>query len=106
LGILKGLYAWIQENADTVEAHEAERHILDGVLAVGLAAVEDYFAQKGTGDVGPILVHEDGHEYHRYGQIQRKAYISIFVKNPDRTDGLPCARALIVFPLDAEANLP
>ena len=106
LGILKGLYAWIQENADTVEAHEAERYILDRVLAVGLAAVEDYFAQKGTGDVGPILVHEDGHDYHRHGQIQRKAYISIFGKSRIERTGYHAPGRPMVFPLDAEANLP
>ena len=106
LGILQGLYAWIQENAGKVEAHEAERHILNRVLAVGLAAIGDYFKQKGTGDVGPILVDAEGHEYHRHPQIQSKVYISIFGKTPVDRTGYHSPGRQMLFPLDADANLP
>jgi hypothetical protein len=104
--MLKGLYAWLDENAGQREAQEAERHILAELLAVGRAALQHYFAEKGTGDVGPILVGEDGQEYARHPQIQGKTYLSIFGKMRVARTGYYAPGQAMQFPLDAQANLP
>src|SRR5213595_568230 len=52
---LQALLQFAQEQAGTLEAHEAEKGIFKRLLPIGLAAMKLYFAQRGTGDVGPAV---------------------------------------------------
>jgi hypothetical protein len=65
-----------------------------------------YFAQRGTGDVGPALTRADGMLLPREQQLRERDYFSLFGKfavarTCYRTPGEPG-----IFPLDAQVNLP
>ena len=65
-----------------------------------------YFAQRGTGDVGPAITRADGVLLPREPKLQRGDDFSLFgtfavARTCDRTPGGPG-----IFPLDAQANLP
>ena len=57
---LQALLQFARENAGKLEAHEAEKGIFKRLLPIGLAAMKLYFAQRGTGDVGPAVTRADG----------------------------------------------
>ena len=65
-----------------------------------------YFAQRGTGDVGPAVTRADGMVLPREQQLRGRDYFSLFGKfavarTCYRTPGEPG-----IFPLDAQVNLP
>jgi hypothetical protein len=102
---LSGLNRFITENAASFNAYEMEKTVLQWVMRIGLKAMEQYFAEKGTGDCGAVLSTESG-DLNRVPGLSGRDYFSVFgkVKVP-RT----CYRAegeSGVFPLDAEAELP
>jgi hypothetical protein len=103
---LQALLSFVQEKAGELEAHEAEKGILKRLMPVGLAALRVYFAERGTGEVGPAVEREDGVVLVREGQLRERAYFSLFGKLAvPRT----CYRApgeAGIFPLDEQANLP
>jgi hypothetical protein len=95
-----------REYAGKLEAHEAEEGIFKRLLPIGLAAMKFYFAQRGTGDVGPAIARADGVLLPRERQLQGRGYFSLFGKfavarTCYRTPGEPG-----IFPLDAQVNLP
>ena len=57
---LQTLLKFVTESANQLEAHEAEKGIFKRLLPIGLAAMKLYFAQRGTGDVGPAIARADG----------------------------------------------
>src|SRR5882672_743790 len=57
---LQALLKFAREEAGTLEAHEAEKGIFKRLLPIGLAAMTRYFAQRGTGEVGPAVTRADG----------------------------------------------
>ena len=57
---LQALLSFARESASQLEAHEAEQGIFKRLLPIGLAAMKLYFAQRGTGDVGPAILRADG----------------------------------------------
>ena len=57
---LQALLQFAREDAGKLEAHEAEKGIFKRLLPIGLAAMKLYFAQRGTGDVGPAVTRADG----------------------------------------------
>ena len=103
---LQALITFARESAGTLEAHEAEKGLFKRLLPIGLAAMKLYFAQRGTGDVGPAITRADGELLPRQTQLRGRDYCSIFGKfkvarTCYRTPGEPG-----IFPLDAQVNLP
>lgn len=103
---LQVLRKFVNESADKLEAHDAEKGIFKRLLPIGLAAMKLYFAQRGTGDVGPAITRADGEILPREAPLQGRDYFAIFGKfKVART----CYRAPGepgIFPLDAQVNLP
>jgi hypothetical protein len=103
---LQALLQFVNESADKLEAHDAEKGIFKRLLPIGLAAMKLYFAQRGTGDVGPAITWADGEMLPREKPLRGRDYFSIFGKfkvarTCYRTPGEPG-----IFPLDAQVNLP
>jgi hypothetical protein len=103
---LQALIMFARETAGTLEAHEAEKGIFRRLLPIGLAAMKLYFAQRGTGDVGPAVRQADGVFLPREQKLRGRDYFSLFGKfavprTCYRTPGEPG-----IFPLDAQVNLP
>jgi hypothetical protein len=103
---LQALLKCVTESANQLEAHEAEKGIFKRLLPIGLAAMKLYFAQRGTGDVGPAITRADGEMLPREKPLRGRDYFSIFGKfkvarTCYRTPGEPG-----LFPLDAQVNLP
>jgi hypothetical protein len=103
---LQALITFVREQAAKLEAHEAEKGIFKRLLPIGLAAMQLYFAERGTGDVGPAVTRADGVCLPREKPLRGRDYFSIFGKfKVART----CYRTLGepgIFPLDAQVNLP
>ena len=103
---LQALVSFVRENAGQLQAHEAEKEIFKRLMPLGLAAMRLYFAQRGTGDVGPGVEREDGMVLLREGKLRERDYFSLLGKlDVPRT----CYRALGeagIFPLDEQANIP
>src|SRR5262249_14273073 len=103
---LQALLQFVREHAGKLEAHEAEKGIFKRLLPIGLAAMKLYFAQRGTGDVGPAIMRADGVVLPRERKLRGRDYFSLFGKfavarTCYRTPGEPG-----IFPLDAQVNLP
>ena len=103
---LQALLKFVNESAAKLEAHDAEKGIFKRLLPIGLAAMKLYFAQRGTGDVGPAVTRADGMILPREQTLRGRNYFSIFGKfkvarTCYRTPGEPG-----IFPLDAQVNLP
>jgi hypothetical protein len=93
-------------NAGKLEAHQAEQGIFKRLLPIGLAAMQLYFAQRGTGDVGPAITRADGAVLPREQTLRGRDYFSLFGKFavPRTCYRMPGAPG--IFPLDAQVNLP
>jgi hypothetical protein len=103
---LQALLQFAREQAGRIEAHEAEKGIFKRLLPIGLAAMKRYFAQRGTGDVGPAITRADGMILPREKPLRGRDYFSLFGKfgvarTCYRTPGEPG-----IFPLDTQVNLP
>jgi hypothetical protein len=89
-----------------MEASDAERTIFRMMMPVALAAMKLFFAEKGTGDVGPAIEDADGSMLERESRLRGRQYFSVFGKivvprSCYRADGRPG-----IFPLDAQVNFP
>ena len=71
---LQALLKFVNESADKLEAHEAEKGIFKRLLPIGLAAMKLYFAQRGTGDVGPAVTRADGVMLPREKRLRGRDY--------------------------------
>jgi hypothetical protein len=103
---LQALLQFARDPANRLEAHEAEKGIFKRLLPIGLAAMKLYFAQRGTGDVGPAITRADGVLLPQERKLRGRDYFSLFGKftvarTCYRTPGEPG-----IFPLDAQVNLP
>src|SRR5262245_62153488 len=103
---LQALLKFAREQAGRLEAHEAEQGLFKRLLPIGLAAMQLYFAQRGTGDVGPAITRADGRILPREKPLRGRDYCSLFgtfgvARTCDRTPGEPG-----IFPLDPQVNLP
>jgi hypothetical protein len=103
---LQARIMFARETAGTLEAHEAEKGLFRRLLPRGLAAMKRYFAQRGTGDMGPAGRQADGVFLPREQQLRGRDDFSRFgtfavLRTCYRTPGEPGS-----FPLDAQVNLP
>ena len=53
-------FEFVKNNAEKMNSYSMEEAIFQRVMSIGRTAMKSYFAVKGTGDVGDILVLEDG----------------------------------------------
>ena len=105
-GKVKELFEFVINHADEMDAYSIEKEIFSRLMAIGLAAMKGYFAEKGTGETGDVLQLEDGTTLKKEKRLLEKNYFSVFGKlavpracyRADGVDG--------VMPLDAQANLP
>ena len=91
---LQALLTFVRERAGTLEAHEAEKGIFKRLLPIGLAAMKLYFAQRGTGEMGPAITRADGVILPQANKLRGRDYCSRFGKfkvarTSDRTPGEP-----------------
>jgi hypothetical protein len=98
---LQALIQCARESAGKRGAHEAEKGSFTRRRPIGLAAMKRYFAQCGTGDVGPGVTRADGVFLPREKPLRGHDDCSLFGKfavarTCDRTPGEPG-----IFPLDA-----
>jgi hypothetical protein len=103
---LQALLPFARESGGNLEAHEAEKGIFKRRLPIGLAAMKRYFAQRGTGDVGPAITRADGVLLAREQNLRGRDYFALFgtfavARTCDRAAGEPG-----IFPLDQQVNLP
>lgn len=103
---VNNLFDYIIGNSSRLDLHDIEKEIFSAVMRIGLIALQCYFAEIGTGDVGKMFVMENGVELSKEKRIRGRDYFSVFgkIKVP-RT----CYRAeghAGVMPLDAMINLP
>ena len=75
---LEALLKCAREHAGTLEAHAAEKGIFKRLLPIGLAAMKLYFAQRGTGDMGPAITRADGVLLTRETTLRGRDYFSLF----------------------------
>jgi hypothetical protein len=102
----QALLSFVQEKAGQLEAQEAEKGIFKRLMPLGLAALRLYFAERGTGEVGPAVEREDGVVLVREGQLRARDYFSIFGKLDVPRTCYRTAGEAGIFPLDEQANLP
>jgi hypothetical protein len=86
---LQALLKFTSENAGKLEAHEAEKGIFKRLMPIGLAAMKLYFAQRGTGDVGPAVTRADRVLLPREQTLRGRDYFSLFGKFADLPAGRP-----------------
>jgi hypothetical protein len=103
---LQNLFKFVHENAETMQSYEMELNISRLIQQIGLTAMQCYFADKGTGNIGPELKFENDLILKRENRLHGRNYFSIFGKfKVPRT----CYRLKDysgVMPLDAQADLP
>ena len=103
---IKELFDFIREQGKELEAYEVECMIFSRIRKIGLCALKGYFAEKGTGDIGPQIALKNGEVLNKTPDLRGKDYFSVFGK-------LKVPRSYYykkgyegVMPLDAQANLP
>ncbi len=103
---LQNLFEFVRNNAESMQAYEMEINIFRLTQIIAFSAMEYYFAEKGTGDIGPELKLENGTILKKEGRLHGRQYFSIFGKlNVPRS----CYRLegySGIMPLDAQADLP
>ncbi|PIE63039.1 MAG: hypothetical protein CSA25_02290, partial [Desulfobacter postgatei] len=52
---LQNLFEFVNQNAESMPAYEMEKNIFQLALKIALSGMKYFFAQKGTGDIGPEL---------------------------------------------------
>nr|HEV8176724.1 ISKra4 family transposase [Gemmatimonadales bacterium] len=89
-------------------AHEAERAFWTRILAVGHAALGQFFALQGTGDQGETLTLPDGNTCQRLPELHHRRYFSIFgLYDLQRTVyGTRAGQKIDFVPLDNRLQLP
>jgi hypothetical protein len=94
--------------AQGTPAHEAERAIWHRLLALGRAALGQFFAAQGTGDQGEALTLPDGQTCHRLPELHPRRYVSIFGPYTLRRTayGSREGQKIAFVPLDNRLHLP
>lgn len=103
---LQDLFKFVKENSECMQAYEMEQNILQSVLKIGYTAMQYYFAEKGTGDVGPEIKLENDTVLKKESRLLGKDYFSIFGKFKVPRSCYRVEGYSGVMPLDAQADLP
>lgn len=103
---LQTLFEFVRDNAKEFKAYEMEKSVLEKVLKIGLIAMQYYFSQKGTGDIGPELRLDTGRVLKRESGLRERDYYSIFGKLKVPRSCYRIEGHCGVMPLDAKADIP
>lgn len=103
---LQNLFKFVSKHAESMQAYEMEQNILRLALKIGFSAMEYYFAEKGTGDIGHELKLENGTILKKENRLHGKDYFSIFGKLKVPRSCYRLTGYSSVMPLDAQADLP
>jgi hypothetical protein len=103
---LQNLFEFVCNNAESMQAYEMEQNILRLALKIGFSAMEYYFSEKGTGDIGPELKLENKTILKKQNRLHGKDYFSIFGKLKVPRSCYRLEGYSSVMPLDAQADLP
>ena len=103
---LQTLFEFVRNNAKEFKAYEMEKSVLEKVLKIGLIAMQYYFSQKGTSDIGPELRLDTGRVLKRESGFRERDYYSIFGKLKVPRSCYRIEGNYGVMPLDAKADLP
>src|SRR4029450_7801108 len=74
---LQALLKCARANAGKLEAHAAGQGLFTRLMPIGLAAMTRYFAQRGTGAVGPAVTRADGVLLARAQKLRVRDYCSL-----------------------------
>ncbi len=105
-GELNHLFDFIKETAQKLDAYEMEKAVFSRLMKIGLKLIQAYFAEKGTGDVGPKLEMDDGVVLKKAPHLLGRDYFSVFGKLKVPRTYYRQEGHKSVMPLDAQANLP
>jgi len=103
---LQRLFEFVENNATEFKAYEMEKSIFEKILKIGLIAMQYYFSEKGTGDVGPELKLESDKILKKERGLRPRDYFSIFGKLKVPRSSYRLEGYWAVMPLDAQADLP
>ena len=103
---LQRVFEFVQNNAGELKSYEMEKSIFEKILKIGLIAMQYYFSQKGTGDVGPEIQLENDRVLKKESQLKPRDYFSIFGKFKVPRSSYRLEGHWSVMPLDAQADLP
>jgi hypothetical protein len=103
------LHAYVRDAAvQGVPVHEAEGAIWQRLLALGRAALSQFFALLGTGDLGDTVTLPDGRTCERLPELHSRRYVSIFgtFRLTRTAYGSRAGQKIDFVPLDNRLQLP
>jgi hypothetical protein len=103
---LQRLFEFVKNNATEFKAYEMEKSIFKRILKIGLIAMQYYFSEKGTGDVGSEIKLDSGKKLKKESGLRTRNYFSIFGKLKVPRSIYRLEDYWAVMPLDAQADLP
>ncbi len=103
---LQNLFEFVRKNAESLQAYEMEKNIFRLAQKIALSGMQYYFAEKGTGDIGPELKLENDMILKRESRLHGRNYFSIFGKFKVPRSCYRLEGYCGVMPLDAQADLP
>jgi len=103
---LQSLFEFVENNATEFKAYAMEKSIFKKILKIGLIAMQFYFSQKGTGDVGAEIKLDSDKILKKESQLIPRGYFSIFGKFKVPRSSYRLEGYWSVMPLDAQADLP
>ena len=103
---LQNLFEFVRKNAESMQAYEMEKNIFRLAQTIALSGMQYYFAEKGTGDIGPELKLENDIILKRENRLHGRNYFSIFGKLKVPRSCYRLEGYCGVMPLDAQADLP
>ncbi len=103
---LQRLFEFVENNATEFKAYEMEKGIFKKILKIGLIAIQYYFSEKGTGDVGPEIKLDSDKILKKDSGLRPRDYFSIFGKLKVPRSSYRLEGYWAVMPLDAQADLP
>ena len=77
---MQNLFEFVNQNAESMQSYEMEKNIFQLALKIALSGMKYYFAQKGTGDIGPELKLDNDVILKRESRLHGRDYFSIFGK--------------------------
>jgi hypothetical protein len=103
---LQRLFEFVENNATEFKAYEMEKSIFAKILKIGLIAMQYYFSEKGTGDVGPQIKLDSGKILKKESGLRPRDYFSVFGKFKVPRSSYRLKGYWAVMPLDMQADLP
>lgn len=103
---LQKLFEFVENNAEEFKAYDMEKSIFKKVLKIGLTAMQLYFSEKGTGDMGSEIKLDSEQIMKKESELKPRDYFSIFGKLKVPRSSYRLEGYWAVMPLDIQADLP